>query len=149
MMEAVMRKDIYSIDTWMYNEGQTTISSYNNNGYSIESMPTNHLNFFNNLKIYEDTPKFFFVHAGIHPKNEIQTENDMLWIRDVFIASKQDFKKIVVFGHTPFSTPLIRKNKIGIDTGLCYGNKLTCMELSKGYSSEEDDIKFHFVGKIK
>jgi serine/threonine protein phosphatase 1 len=53
----------------------------------------------------------------------------MLWIRDEFIASKFDFGKRVIFGHTPFREPLVQSNKIGIDTGAVYGNKLTCVEL--------------------
>jgi serine/threonine protein phosphatase 1 len=35
----------------------------------------------------------------------------------------------VIFGHTPFTEPLIQSNKIGIDTGAVYGNKLTCIKL--------------------
>jgi hypothetical protein len=36
----------------------------------------------------------------------------------------------VVFGHTPYQDVLFMlPHKIGIDTGLVYGNKLTCLEL--------------------
>jgi len=43
---------------------------------------------------------------------------DLLWVRYEFIESEKDIGKIVVFGHTPVGEkPLIRKNKIGIDTG--------------------------------
>ncbi|MBW2174568.1 MAG: serine/threonine protein phosphatase, partial [Deltaproteobacteria bacterium] len=54
---------------------------------------------------------------------------DMLWVRDEFIYSDFDFGKRVIFGHTPFPKPLVFDNKIGIDTGAVYGNKLTCVEL--------------------
>ncbi len=37
--------------------------------------------------------------------------------------------KTVVFGHTPLMSPLIEKNKMGIDTGAVYSGKLTCVEL--------------------
>ena len=55
----------------------------------------------------------------------------MLWIRNDFIDSTYDFGKKVIFGHTPLDKPLIEKNKIGIDTGAVYGQKLTCLELPK------------------
>ncbi len=58
-----------------------------------------------------------------------QREEDLLWIREPFISSPYDFGKKVIFGHTPFVEPLIMKNKIGIDTGAVFGNKLTCIEL--------------------
>jgi serine/threonine protein phosphatase 1 len=60
---------------------------------------------------------------------EKQDPHDFLWIRDEFIRSDHPFEKQVVFGHTPFSEPLVRPNKIGIDTGAVYGNKLTCLKL--------------------
>ncbi|NCP10249.1 serine/threonine protein phosphatase, partial [bacterium] len=40
-----------------------------------------------------------------------------------------DFGKKVIFGHTAFREPLVTSNKVGIDTGAVYGNKLTCLEL--------------------
>ena len=58
-----------------------------------------------------------------------QEREDLLWIRGEFISSPYDFGKTVVFGHTGFSQPFIKANKIGIDTGAVYGGKLTCMEL--------------------
>jgi serine/threonine protein phosphatase 1 len=39
----------------------------------------------------------------------------------------------VVFGHTPMRTVMVdRPFKIGIDTGLVYGGKLSCVELAEG-----------------
>jgi len=80
---------------------------------------------------YYETEKHVFVHAGLRsglPLKE-QAPDDLLWIRYEFINAEDDFGKIVVFGHTPFISPLIEKNKIGIDTGAVYGGKLTCVEL--------------------
>ena len=56
---------------------------------------------------------------------------DLLWIRGDFIASLEDFGKKVIFGHTPFQQPLVMPNKIGIDTGAAYGNRLTCLKLPR------------------
>ena len=72
-----------------------------------------------------------FVHAGLKEALplEAQLSEDLLWIRDEFIASDHDFGKRVVFGHTPFNNPLVKPNKIGVDTGAVYGNRLTCVKL--------------------
>ena len=80
------------------------------------------------------------VHAGFRPKVPIkeQSLDDMVWIREPFIYSDYDFGKKVVFGHTPFSEPMVMENKIGLDTGAVYGNRLTCLELP--------EMRFHSVG---
>ena len=53
----------------------------------------------------------------------------MLWIRDQFLESDADHGKVVVHGHTPGHTPEVRANRIGIDTGACYGGPLTALAL--------------------
>jgi len=58
-----------------------------------------------------------------------QSIHDLLWVRQEFIDSDYDFGKRVIFGHTPFRSPLFEPNKIGIDTGAASGGKLTCLEL--------------------
>lgn len=119
--------------TFLYNGGEATLNSYMKNGGQVEAnhMPAQHLEFFDNLRLYYETEDYIFVHAGLKadiPLDE-QDERDMLWIRDEFIYTDFDFGKRVIFGHTPFREPLILDNKIGIDTGAVYGNKLTCVEL--------------------
>ncbi len=71
------------------------------------------------------------MHAGLRENIplEMQDPADFLWIREDFVHSDFDFGKRVVFGHTPYKEPLVEPNKIGIDTGAVYGNKLTCVEL--------------------
>jgi serine/threonine protein phosphatase 1 len=71
------------------------------------------------------------VHAGLRNgiPLEKQTADDLVWIREEFIYSEQDFGKRVIFGHTPFVRPLVLPNKIGIDTGAVYGNALTSIIL--------------------
>ena len=57
----------------------------------------------------------------------------VFWIRDEFIANVHFFEKLVVFGHTPYQDIMEHLPfKLGIDTGLVYGNKLSCVELSEG-----------------
>lgn len=118
--------------------GMSTLHSY---GISLSDniekrkrkIPATHRTFFESLLPYYETENYIFVHAGLKPGLPLkeQTMNDMLWIRHEFIDSKEDFGKIVVFGHTPLFSPLIKKNMIGIDTGAVYGGNLTCVELPK------------------
>jgi serine/threonine protein phosphatase 1 len=118
---------------FLSNGGQATMDSYlreeTRAGTSL--VPEAHLKFFKGLRLYYETDKYIFVHAGLKANIplDMQDEWDMLWIRDEFIFSNFDFGKRVIFGHTPFYEPLVLDNKIGIDTGAVYGNKLTCLEL--------------------
>ncbi|NVM21575.1 MAG: serine/threonine protein phosphatase [Desulfobacterales bacterium] len=119
--------------TFLLNGGQATLDSYLKSAHRAEDnpIPPRHLDFFDNLRLYYETDEYIFVHAGLKENISLeeQDEWDMLWIREEFIYSDFDFGKRVIFGHTPFREPLILDNKIGIDTGAVYGNKLTCVEL--------------------
>lgn len=55
--------------------------------------------------------------------------HDLIWIRDEFLDSDFDFGRIIVHGHTPVMEPVVRPNRIGIDTILKAG-RLTAVELS-------------------
>jgi serine/threonine protein phosphatase 1 len=121
------------IHMFLANGGDATLESYMRNGgsWGEQPVPSDHLAFFDSLSLYYETDDYIFVHGGLKPRVALdkQQEWDMLWIRDEFIYSDFDFGKRVIFGHTPFRKPLILDNKIGIDTGAVYGNKLTCVEL--------------------
>ena len=57
----------------------------------------------------------------------------MLWIRQEFIFSPHVIDATVVFGHTPMRAVMLDlPYKIGIDTGLVYGGKLSCVEFTEG-----------------
>ena len=124
----------YRKDPWSFflNGGVETIHSYDLTGDDIEAkIPEEHIAFFNTLKPYYETEAYIFVHAGLRegiPLSE-QTLDDLVWIRREFLECKNDFGKLVIFGHTPFPRPFVQANKIGIDTGAGYGGMLTCLEL--------------------
>jgi serine/threonine protein phosphatase 1 len=116
-------------DLYLYNGGGATIKSYSQDG--AFKLPPEHLAFFTSLLLYYETEEYIFVHAGLKagiPLTE-QDPHDLIWIREEFILSPQDFGKTVVFGHTPLERVYLTPNKIGIDTGAVYGGKLTCLEL--------------------
>jgi serine/threonine protein phosphatase 1 len=74
------------------------------------------------------------VHAGLNPLRDVRSQlnEDIFWIRDEFIQNIHNFGRIVVFGHTPYEDVLVHPPyKIGIDTGLVYGNLLSVVELTK------------------
>ena len=124
-------------DIYLTNGGINTLHSY---GISLHDdietrknkIPADHLVFFQSLRPYYEEGEYIFVHAGLNPDVPLEEQGiyDLLWVRYEFIESENDIGKIVVFGHTPVGEkPLIRKNKIGIDTGVVYGGRLTCIEL--------------------
>jgi len=119
--------------TYLVNGGQQTLESYMNRPRpeGEPAIPSTHLEFFKSLRIYYETQNYIFVHAGLKNKVplEKQKTEDLLWIRRRFIESKYDYGKMVVFGHTPLHEPLLLPNKIGIDTGAVYGNRLSCVRL--------------------
>ena len=119
--------------TFMINGGRKTLEDYLSHAKSENAspIPADHLRFFNRLRTSYETEDFIFVHAGLRPKValEKQSPKDMVWIRQKFIYSDYDFGKRVIFGHTPFNEPFVKPNKIGIDTGAVYGNRLTCVKL--------------------
>ncbi len=119
--------------TYLINGGRPTLESYMKRSRTTGSppIPQEHLDFFESLSLYYESDNYIFVHAGLRENIplEMQDPADFLWIREDFVHSDFDFGKIVVFGHTPYKEPLVEPNKIGIDTGAVYGNKLTCVEL--------------------
>jgi len=119
--------------TYIYNGGQPTISSYSKHSPDKRHLeiPKEHLDFLNSLVLCHQTEDYIFVHAGLRPgvPVEKQVAEDMLWIREPFINTRNDFGKPVVFGHTPLPEPLVTPDKIGVDTGAVYGRKLTCVRL--------------------
>src|ERR1044072_3953919 len=61
-----------------------------------------------------------------------QTDEEFFWIRNAFIYSSHRLPFTVLFGHTPQATVLYDlPYKVGLDTGLVYGNMLTCLDLDE------------------
>lgn len=118
---------------FLFNGGWNTLETYladkpQDDGSPV---PPDHVVFYESLKSYIEIEDYYIVHAGFRPGVEAQdqADEDMIWIRDTFIYSDYDFGKKIIFGHTPFDEPLVMENKIGLDTGAVYGNRLTCLEL--------------------
>ncbi len=95
------------------------------------NLPARHLAFYRALVPWHLEGDYLFVHAGIRPgvALDAQQESDLLWIRDDFLESSDDFGKVVVHGHTITRVPEVKKNRIGIDTGAFASGVLTCLVL--------------------
>lgn len=123
-------------DMYLGNGGLATLKAYGISPADSprkrkSKIPPEHLRFFESLLLYYETQDYLFVHAGLKPgvPLEAQTAHDLVWVRQEFIESDNDFGKRVIFGHTRSGEPIISLNKIGIDTGAVYGGRLTCLEL--------------------
>jgi len=95
------------------------------------AVPEAHHTFLRTLKLSVEFGDFLFVHAGLRPGIALadQTERDMLWIRDSFLKSDEDFGKVVVHGHSPTTSPFIGRRRIGLDTGAYASGTLTAIRL--------------------
>ena len=74
---------------------------------------------------------YFFTHAGIRPgiPLDAQTEDDLLWIRRPFLASRRRHAKVIVHGHTIDPAVRLGGNRIGVDTGAHRYGRLTALGL--------------------
>lgn len=127
-------------EMFLPNGGQATLASYGipptamSQDCAMARIPSDHLDFFLSLKNYFLHDSFLCVHAGVQPFKalEAQSEIDMLWIRNEFISNPHHLPFTVIFGHTPQNEVLFDLPcKIGIDTGVVYGGKLSCIELDE------------------
>lgn len=84
------------------------------------------------LPLWSSLGDYFFVHAGVRPGIKLleQRDEDLLWIREPFIAGRHRFEKIVVHGHTIESgVPKLGGYRIGLDTGAHEHGTLTALGL--------------------
>jgi serine/threonine protein phosphatase 1 len=95
------------------------------------ALPGRHVRFLENLELSARIGDYFFAHAGVRPgvKLDHQVADDLLWIRDEFLMSNDDFGATVVHGHTPGNTAIHRTNRICIDTGVYATGRLTAAVL--------------------
>lgn len=112
---------------WLSQGGAETLRSYSI--ASARDLPREHLEWIRALPLSYDDGRRFFVHAGIDPSRpfDAQDDYDLLWIREPFLSSRRNFRRLVVHGHTPLATaaPDLRDNRLNLDTGAVFGGPLT------------------------
>ena len=102
------------------------------------NVPDPHKTFLRNLQTYLQIGDYLFVHAGIRPGFTLEEQlfRDLVFIREPFLFSEADHGFRVVHGHTIEPEPVVRHNRIGIDTGIFETGRLTCAVL------EGTDLRF-------
>jgi serine/threonine protein phosphatase 1 len=95
------------------------------------TLPPQHLDFLQRLRLTFTCGDFFFVHAGVRPGIALseQQEDDLLWIREKFLRSQKNFGKYVVHGHTPVRSAEVLSNRANIDTGAYATGNLTLLSI--------------------
>jgi serine/threonine protein phosphatase 1 len=127
-------------EMFFYNGGGATLGSYGifpserSPERTLSLLPASHLDFLKRLKRYYLMAPFLCVHAGIHPQKRLdeQSDEEIFWIRDEFVFNRHRLPYTVLFGHTPQREVFYHlPYKIGLDTGLVYGNQLSCLEMTE------------------
>jgi serine/threonine protein phosphatase 1 len=135
MLDAIDHADQRTARVWLDNGGAASLRSWGISSTRpaewAPALPPAHLGFLRALARSHRAGDFVFVHAGIRPGLPLkrQDPHDLLWIREPFLSSQDDFGFVVVHGHTPGPEPVVRFNRIGIDTGAVMGGVLTCVVL--------------------
>lgn len=126
---------------------ETTVESYNSSMrklVDLSCMPIAHRDFLRRLQfsyLYDD---YVFTHADISeemqdamayggplPHPNAHDLPGLLASRRLGREDTSIRNCRIIFGHLPFRYPLVREDRIGIDTGAVYGNLLTAVELPR------------------
>lgn len=129
------------VDRWLDNGGDKTLRSWGLRSSMTPAewragIPARHLALLHSLRTAWRLDGYVFVHAGVRPgiTMEAQREVDLLWIRESFLAwtgimLPETPEAVIVHGHTPEPEPVVKANRIGLDTGAGKGGPLTCAVL--------------------
>lgn len=127
--------------SWMKFGGREALASYGLTKAELDSedwrlvrdrlaveLPPTHLAFLNQLDLAIRWEGYLFVHAGLDPARSPQAQDahDLMWIREPFLSSDKDYGLRVVHGHVIGPEPVIRANRIGLDTGAYSSGVLSC-----------------------
>jgi serine/threonine protein phosphatase 1 len=145
MVLALRGKNKRTLAAWLQMGGDITLQSWGVDARSIDdgassklmrearrAVSKDVLRWLASLPLSHRAGDYLFVHAGIRPAVKLsrQREDDLLWIGDTFLESDVDHGMIVIHGHTITPDgPAIRENRIGIDTGAFYTDRLTALVL--------------------
>lgn len=101
---------------------------------AVAAVPQAHRDFLNALTVRHQRATCLFVHAGIRPGVALahQAEDDLLWIRDIFLNDRRDHGALVVHGHTAIDRPTHYGNRLNLDSGAAYGGPLSAVVIEGG-----------------
>jgi serine/threonine protein phosphatase 1 len=140
MMLRTYRGDARTFRAWMRVGGRETLASF---GLHIgrdddlydprilravrDSLPHDLMTFIGTWPLTARSGDYFFCHAGVKPRVPLdrQSKQDLIWIRDEFLADESDHGAVIVHGHSISPSIDRQHNRIGIDTGAYHTGILT------------------------
>lgn len=145
LLEYAESGDVDMVPTLRMMGVEATAASYGARVRSLQSLscfPENHKKFLCSLQFAWGWGNYVFTHADIteeliasysrgeRPEGPDAQQEALLLGGRRFLEQDRHVEGItVVFGHSPFLTPLVVPHRICIDTGAVYGNRLTGLEL--------------------
>ena len=137
--------DAAFLDDWRNNGGLETLHSFGlsvkdamrGKGYETlqaqlrEQLPPASASIATDAALSHSVGDYFFCHAGVRPGVPLdrQDANDLLWIRQEFLAAPARYDKVIVHGHTPVAAPDNLPGRINVDTGAFATGTLSCVVL--------------------
>lgn len=144
-LSAVLNGDYDALRLWLEHGGRAALDSLKIDPALAEpdhmrelitaleaAIPAAQRQWLERLPVSVQIGDYYFVHAGIRPGVTLrrQIEHDQLWIRDEFLESTEDHGAVIVHGHTVEAHgPVLRHNRIGVDTGAYRTGRLVALGL--------------------
>lgn len=96
-----------------------------------EAVPAAHLALLDALLPSYRRGEAFFCHAGVRPGVPLdeQIEDDLIWIRDLFLRDPRDHGALIVHGHTPGDAVEHCGNRVNLDTGAGFGGPVSAVAI--------------------
>lgn len=93
------------------------------------AIPSGHMAFLQSLSYFATFGDFFFCHAGIRPgvPLELQSQRDLVWIREEFLNHAGLHPKVIVHGHTPGWEVEVLPNRVNLDTRAYASGRLSAL----------------------
>ncbi|MDB9741515.1 serine/threonine protein phosphatase [Akkermansiaceae bacterium] len=137
LMDKAFSESEMDMMMWFNVGGLATMYSYQREADipEVPEIPEAHWDFIDACLPYHETDTHIFVHGGLKPEVDIESQelNDLLWLRfDELKAHKSG--KIIVCGHTPQRDHKINDKgyAICIDTHVFAGGFLSCLDVDSG-----------------
>jgi len=146
-LNAVLAGDLTWLESWLRYGGTEALKSWGvDAGVIAEGTPDQiaaaaraavsvyERHWLASLPVCRQVGDYYFVHAGVRPGVAIeeQQEADLLWIRGEFLDHSGDHGPVVVHGHSISERVEERTNRIGIDTGAYFSDRLTAIGIEGG-----------------
>ncbi|MBN2426824.1 MAG: metallophosphoesterase [Deltaproteobacteria bacterium] len=120
---------------WINNGGFPTLESYGH-----RPPPEEHLRFLINTKLYFETDKYIFAHAGCDRQDRLAETDPFTFLWHPYMCRFRGDGaplKTVVVGHRVETKPFFAEYWVALDTGCGCGFYLTCADLLTGQVFQE------------